>query len=105
MAKKKSGVSVQPLGDRVLIKSVAEEEGERKLESGIILPGTVKDKGDSTKRGTVVAVGPGRVDDGERIPIGVSVGDTVLFSWGEEMQIDGEEYHLVNESNLLAVVK
>ena len=62
-----------------------------------------EDKG--AKKGTVVAVGPGRYDDGKLIAMGVFVGDTVLFSWGDVIKISGEEYHVVNESNIIAVVK
>jgi chaperonin GroES len=105
MAKKKAGVGIEPLADRVLVRLEAVEDKERKLDSGIILPGTVKGDRDSAKRGTVVAVGPGKYDEGKRVPLGVEEGDTVLFSWGDQLSIEGEEYYLVNESNILAIVK
>lgn len=106
MAKKESTPTIQPLGDRVLIQLSGSKEGERKLDSGIILPSSVKSDQDSTKRGTVVAVGPGKRDEGEIYPIqGVSLGDTVLFSWGDQMTVDGVEYYLVGEQNILAIVK
>ena len=111
MAKKKdekSGAPVQPpvrpLSDRVLLKDISEKDAERKLDSGIILPSSVKDEG-TTKRGEVVAVGPGKREDGELQDVGVKVGEQVLFSWGDEMKFDGETYHLVSASNILGVVE
>ncbi len=98
-----SGIKVKPLADRVLIKET-DKEGGGKTKSGIIIPETVKeDKG--SKRGTVVAVGEGRIEDGKRIPVSVSVGNTVLFQWGDEIKIGGEEYFIVSESNIIAIVK
>lgn len=101
--KKEKSVRVKPLGDKVLIKeSVAESGGETK--SGIIIPETVSDdKG--AKKGTVVAVGEGRFEDGKRIPVGVSVGNTVLFQWGDLIKVDDQEYYVVSESNIIAIVK
>ena len=108
-AKRVSGTSskpsrhgVSPLGDRVLIKEVKDVMTETK--SGIIIPETVSDdKG--AKRGKVIAVGEGHYADGKLIPIRVKVGDTVLYQWGDDLKIDGEEYTLVNESSVLAVIK
>jgi chaperonin GroES len=98
---KKSGVGVTPLGDRVLVREISEHLGETK--SGIIIPETVsEDKG--YKRGKVVAVGNGRVEGGKRVPMEVGAGDTVIFQWGELIKINGEEYHIVSESNILAVI-
>jgi chaperonin GroES len=71
----------------------------------VFLPGTVKGDRDSAKRGVVVAVGPGKYEEGKRVPLGVEEGDTILFSWGDQLSIEGEEYYLVNESNVLAIVK
>ena len=104
MAKgKKSKSSITPLADRVLVRLLSEEERERTTSAGIIIPETVKeDKG--AKRGEVIAVGEGKIDDGKLIKPRVKKGDQVLFSWGEELTIDGEEYHLVSESNILAIV-
>ena len=97
--------SVQPLGDRVLLRELSEQEKERKLDSGIILPETVKeDKG--SKRGEVIAVGEGSYDDNGKLrPIPVKPGDIVLFSWGDDLKIDGEDFHIVSASNILAIVK
>jgi chaperonin GroES len=102
-APKKKGI--EPLGDRVLLKPLTPEEAGRKLASGIIIPETV-DK-EKPETGRVIAVGPGkRGDDNELIPVGVSVGDRVVFSkYGyEEIKVDGVEYYLVSESNILAIL-
>lgn len=93
--------TIQPLYDKVLIEQVAQET---KTASGIILPGGV-DKDQNMKEGKVVEVGPGRLDDGKRIPVEVKKGDIVLFQWGEEIKVDGKEYFLVNENNISAIIK
>jgi chaperonin GroES len=101
----KGSVNLQPLGDKVLIRPLSEEEMGTKSPSGIIIPDTVdKDKND---RGVVVAVGPGRWDeDGDkRIPVGVKEGDKVLFQWGDKIEFGGTEYYLVSESNISAIIK
>lgn len=101
MAKK---LSLSPLGDRVVVIP-SEREGEKKLPSGIIIPDTV-DK-EKPAKGEVIAVGPGKYDDGERVPMQVKVGDTVLFSkYGyDEVKIDGETYYILSEANILGVIK
>lgn len=107
MAKKQNDKGVEskikPLADRVLIKEIEKVEGG-KTKSGIIIPETV-DKDNGSKQGEVMAVGEGRYDDGILIPMKLKVGDRVLFQWGEKIVVDGEEYHVVNESNVLAVIK
>lgn len=90
---------IKPLADNVLIKPAAQEE---KTASGILLPDSAQEK---TKRGEVIAVGPGKMVDGHRQAVDVKAGDTVLYSWGEELKIDGEEYVLVSESNIQAVLE
>ena len=96
---------VKPLGDRVLLRDLSEVESERKLASGLILPASVKDEKTGAKKAQVVAVGPGSYHDGNLRPIaGVNIGDIVLFSWGDELQIDNVKYHLVTESNILGVI-
>ncbi len=100
----KSGV--MPLGDRVLVRPLSEEEMGKTTSFGIIIPETV----DKTKpnRGVVVAVGPGkRNDKGERMSPEVRVGDKVYFTkpWSEPEKIDGVEYYFVQESDILAIVK
>ena len=103
---KKAKATITPLGDRVLVRLFSEKEGERTLDSGLILPASVKGERDSAKRGEVVSIGEGKYEKGELRPVrGVSKGDTVLFSWGDQLMIEEEEYYLVGESNLLAVLK
>ena len=92
-----------PLGDRVLVKPA---EKEKKAKSGIIIPDTV-DK-ERPEMGKVIAVGEGKVtDEGKTIPPKVKVGQTVLFSkYGpDEIKIGDEEYLVVSESNILAIIK
>ena len=94
------GELITPLGDRVLLEKT--ERGEE-MRSGIILPKS--SEGGETNIGTVVAVGPGReTDTGTVIRPKVSVGQKVIFSWGEKVQVEGKEYHLVSESGLLGVL-
>ena len=95
-------MSVRPLRDRVLLERVAEEE--QKI-GGIIIPDTAKEK---PQQGKVIAVGGGRVTDkGEVLPLDVKAGDTVLFGKysGSEIKIDGKEYLIVREDEILGVVE
>ncbi|MFS0674422.1 co-chaperone GroES [Ornithinibacillus sp. 179-J 7C1 HS] len=92
---------IKPLGDRVVIELVEQEE---KTASGIVLPDSAKEK---PQEGRVVAVGSGRVtDSGERIALEVSEGDRIIFSKfaGTEVKYDGTEYLILRESDILAVV-
>jgi len=100
MAKK---LALTPLGDRIVVKPV-EKEGEKKLASGIIIPESV-DK-EKPAQGTVLAVGAGKYEDGKRVPPSVKVGDKVIFSkYGyDEVKIDGEEYYILSESNILGII-
>jgi len=92
---------VRPLSDRVLIQEITDKESV--TAGGIIIPDTVDtDKG--SKRGKVVAVGKGRFDDGKLVPVEVSVGDTVLFQWGDKIKVSGSEYFIVRESEIIAVI-
>ena len=94
-------MKLKPLGDRVIVKAVEEEET---TASGIVLPDTAKEK---PQRGKVLAVGDGKVaDDGKRVPIDVSDGDEVLYSkyGGTEITIDGEDLLVLRESDVLAKV-
>lgn len=99
----KSNLDIQPLGDRVVVLPADKEE--KVSASGIIIPDTV-DK-EKPAKGKVVAVGPGRYDDGELVPMQVKVGQTVLFSkYGyDEVKVDGKEYYILAESQILAVIK
>lgn len=94
---------IQPLQDRVLIREHSDDK-EKKTSSGIIIPVTVNEEKNG-KRGEVVAVGPGRIEEGKKIPLTVKVGDKVIFQWGDKVGVDGEEYYLVRESEILAVIK
>lgn len=91
---------LRPLGDRVVVKVITAEE---KTQGGIYLPDTAKEK---PQEGEVVAVGPGRVlDNGTRIPPEVKKGDRVVFAKysGTEVKVDGEEYLIIRDSDILAV--
>jgi len=93
-----------PLGDRVVVRP-SEKEGEKKLASGIIIPETV-DK-EKPAKGEVIAVGQGKYEEGKRVPIQVKVGDVVLFSkYGyDEVKIEGQDYYIISESNILGIIK
>jgi chaperonin GroES len=92
---------LKPLGDRIIIELV---ELEEKTASGIVLPDTAKEK---PQEGKVIAVGTGRVlDNGERVALEVSVGDSIIFSKyaGTEVKYDGNEYLIVRENDILAII-
>jgi chaperonin GroES len=95
-------IKLKPLGARVLVEPVAEQEVKR---GGIIIPDTAKEK---PTEAIVKAVGPGSVDEkGNRIPLEVKVGDRVLISkyGGTEIKLDNQEYKVLNTDDLLAVVE
>lgn len=94
-------MKIRPLGDRVVIKRL---EAEETTKSGIVLPGSAKEK---PQEAEVVAVGPGGVVDGKEIRMEVTVGDKVLFSKyaGTEVKMDGEEYTILRQNDILAVVE
>lgn len=99
---KKNNSGIKPLGDKVLIKPLSAED--TKSPSGIIIPDTVDKK--QTDRGKVVAVGEGRYDDnGNLIPMSVKKGEIVMFQWGDKIEYEGEEYFIVSEGNILAIIK
>ena len=94
-------MAFRPLGDRVLVRRVEEEE---KTKGGIIIPDTAKEK---PQQGKVIAAGAGKVkEDGTRQPLDVKDGDTILFGKysGQEIKIDGEEYLIMREDEILAVL-
>ncbi len=102
-AQQQSGV--QPLGDRIVVRPLTDEETGTRSPSGIIIPDTVSKE--KPEQGIVVAVGPGRHgDDNERIPMSVAVGDKVIFSkYGfDEVKVGGKEYFIVSEASVLAVI-
>jgi len=100
MAAKTPGSKVAPLADRVVIKAIEEAE---QMRGGLYIPDTAKEK---PQQGEIIAVGPGRYEDGKLIPMGVKVGDKVLYGKysGTEVTIDGENYLILRESDVLAVV-
>ncbi|HEU4741092.1 MAG TPA: co-chaperone GroES [Meiothermus sp.] len=92
---------LKPLGDRVVVKRIEEEA---KTKGGIVLPDTAKEK---PQKGKVIAVGTGRtLDNGTKVALEVKEGDTVVFAkyGGTEIEIDGEEYIILSERDLLAVM-
>lgn len=94
-------MKLKPLADRVVVRALANEE---RTKSGIVLPDTAKEK---PQEGEVLAVGSGKMgEDGKRIPLEVNVNDRVVFSkyGGTEIKIDGEEYLILKESDILAIV-
>ncbi len=94
-------MKLKPLGDKVVIKLL---EAEEKTKSGIVLPDTAKEK---PHQGEILAVGTGKtLDNGEKIPLDVKVGDKVIFSKfaGTEVKMDGEEYLILSERDILAIV-
>ncbi len=95
-------MKIRPLADRVVVKRIEEEEVKK---GNIIIPDTAREK---PQKGEVVAVGPGRVDEkGNRVPMEVKVGDKVIFSKyaGSEVKIDDEEYLVMREDDILAVIE
>lgn len=94
-------MNLKPLGERVVIKHL---EAEETTKSGIILTGTAKEK---PQEALVVAVGPGTVVDGEKVVMEVKVGDKVIYSKyaGTEVTLDKEEYIIVKQSDILAIVE
>ena len=96
-------MKIKPLADKVLVK--ASEVFEDKTSGGIIIPDTAKEK---PHEGKVIAVGPGRTDEnGEIIKMNVKVGDNVLYSkyGGTELKYEGEEYIIMSESDILAILE
>ena len=97
----KSATSIKPLGDRVLIEAL---DAQETLKSGIIIPDTAKER---PQEGRVIAVGPGRLnDEGKRIAPEVKKGDTILYGKysGTEVKIDGKEFLILRETDILAVL-
>jgi chaperonin GroES len=95
-------VSIKPLEDRIVVQA---NEAETTTASGIVIPDTAKEK---PQEGTVLAVGPGRIDDkGNRVPIDVAIGDTVLYSkyGGTEVRYGGEDYLVLSARDVLAVIE
>ena len=97
-----TATQLRPLGDRVVIQPTPREE---MTKTGIVLPDTAKEK---PQEGTIIAAGPGKLnDEGEREPMDVKVGDKVLYAKyaGTEFKVDGNEYLIVSQKDILAVVE
>ena len=98
----KAAARIQPLADRVVVKALEESE---QMRGGLYIPDTAKEK---PSQGEVVAVGPGKIsDDGTRLDMDVKVGDKVLYGKysGTDVTLDGEEYLILRESDVLAIIK
>ncbi len=94
-------MNIKPLGDRIIIKVI---ENEETTKSGIVLPGTAKEK---PMQGEVLAVGSGEMVDGKKIPLELKVGDKVIYSKyaGTEVKMDGNEYLIIRQSDVLAIIE
>jgi len=92
---------IRPLHDRVIVKRIEEEE---KTKGGIIIPDTAKEK---PQEGRVVAVGPGKYEDGKLIPLEVKAGDRILFGKysGTDIKLNGEDHLIVREDDILAIIE
>ena len=94
-------ISIQPLEDRVVLRTV---DAEKTTSSGLVIPDTATEK---PQQGEVLAVGPGRVDDaGNRVPMDVAVGDTVIYSrfGGNEVTVSGEDFLILSARDILAKI-
>ena len=98
--KSATGTKVTPLADRVVVKALEEAE---QMRGGLYIPDTAKEK---PQQGEIVAVGPGKYEDGKLVPMTVKVGDKVLYGKysGTEVTIDGEQLLILRESDVLAIV-
>ena len=98
--KSATAVRIGPLADRVVVKAIEETEQKR---GGLYIPDTAKEK---PQQGEIIAVGPGRFDEGNRVPMEVKVGDRVLYGKysGAEVTIDNEQLLILRESDVLAVI-
>ncbi len=94
-------MKLRPLEDRVVVKPV---ETEERTKSGIVLPDTAKEK---PQQGEVIAVGPGRFEEGQRVPMEVKEGDIVIYSkyGGTEVKVEGEEFIILSSRDILAVIE
>ena len=94
-------VSIKPLEDRIVVKPL---DAEQTTASGLVIPDTAKE---NPQEGEVLAVGPGRFEEGNRLPLDVKVGDTVLYSkyGGTEVKYSGQEYLILSARDVLAVIE
>jgi chaperonin GroES len=98
--KSASSVKVNPLADRVVIRALEETE---QMRGGLFIPDTAKEK---PQQGEIIAIGPGRFEKDQRVPMEVKVGDRVLYGKysGTEVTIDNEQYLILRESDVLAII-
>ena len=98
--KSASSTKVQPLADRVVVRALEETE---QMRGGLYIPDTAKEK---PQQGEIIAVGPGKYEDGKLVPMSVKVGDKVLYGKysGTEVTIDNENYLILRESDVLAII-
>ncbi len=96
----KTATTVQPLADRVVVKALEETE---QMRGGLFIPDTAKEK---PQQGEIVAVGPGRYEDGKLVPMGVKAGDKVLYGKysGTEVTVNNEQLLILRETDVLAVI-
>ena len=94
-------VTIKPLEDRILVQTL---EAEQTTASGLVIPDTAKEK---PQEGEVLAVGPGRFEEGQRLPLDVKVGDKVIYSkyGGTEVKYDGQEYLILSARDVLAIIE
>ena len=94
-------ISIKPLEDRIVVKA---NEAEQKTASGLVIPDTAKEK---PQEGTVLAVGPGRFENGNRLPLDIKIGDVVLYSkyGGTEVKYNNEEYLVLSSRDVLAIIE
>ena len=96
-----SKVAIKPLEDRIVVQPL---DAEQTTASGLVIPDTAKEK---PQEGVVLAIGPGRIEDGKRVELDVKVGDVVLYSkyGGTEVKYNGEEYLVLSSRDVLAVIE
>ncbi|GAB2778696.1 co-chaperone GroES [Streptomyces chlorus] len=96
-----SKVAIKPLEDRIVVQPL---DAEQTTASGLVIPDTAKEK---PQEGVVLAIGPGRIEDGKRVELDVSVGDVVLYSkyGGTEVKYNGEEYLVLSARDVLAIIE
>lgn len=102
----KNIIKIKPLGDRVLVEPLSDEEREKTTKLGIVIPDTVEKE--KSERGKVISVGPGKMTDaGKLIPLSIKKGQIVIFSkYGpDEIKVGDKEYYIIKEENILAILE
>ncbi len=102
----KTSINIKPLGDRVLVEPLSDEEREKTTKLGIVIPDTVEKE--KSERGRVIAVGQGKMtDEGKLIPLSIKKGQIVIFSkYGpDEIKVGNKEYYIIKEENILAILE